>query len=365
MRKVLAILILCFAASFFAEAKIWRVNNNPGASANFTTAQAAHDGASNGDTLIIEPSLSSYGNLALTKRLVVLGSGYFLNEYPTKQLKGESSLLSGVTFDDAYNTNNTLKSTSAGSVLSGLEIQAGITITVSNVNINRCYSGGQCAGIYITNGAGNTGAYSTSNISITQNFLACGRITILANGSTTVSNVLIRNNIIRGDVYAYLNTNCIIQNNTFTYTQDFYLHDATFQDNIIYTHPQISSTKFTGRNTSILNNVFSANYGTGSGTNPGMVYANNLANVNILSVFVADPVPSNPPAGYTSDNRFMVKAGSPSIGAGNNGADTGAFAGGTPYILAGIPAIPSIYEYIVPASGQNSLNVKMSVRSNP
>ncbi len=43
-----------FLASFVvltlaAQSKIWRVNNNPGVAADFTTALAAHNGAAAGD----------------------------------------------------------------------------------------------------------------------------------------------------------------------------------------------------------------------------------------------------------------------------------------------------------------------------
>lgn len=66
MRKLFIItLITLISASSFA--KIWRLNNNPGITADFTSLQAAHDGAASGDTLYLESSPSSYATLSCTK----------------------------------------------------------------------------------------------------------------------------------------------------------------------------------------------------------------------------------------------------------------------------------------------------------
>ena len=366
MRKFLIVLIV-IATTLSVDAKVWRVNNNPGVSANFTDVQPAHDAAANGDTIMVEPSATKYGSIVLTKRLVLLGAGYFLNEYPGTQAYSYNSVIGGVTFDDAYTPTNTLISTSAGSVMSGLEVSpGGAQITVSNITISRCYFAN--SHVLISFGYNTNGRISISNITITQNFVSNGGIRIdTYPPQTTVSNVLIRNNIIRGGIVAYEGSNCIIQNNTFIHASDFYLHNSTFQDNLIFTHPQVPKASFSGANSSVLNNVFSSTYGTGGGFGPGnnFNFSNNIASVNIQNVFATDPNPSNPPTGFTSDNRYRLKSGSPASGAASNGGDVGAFAGGSAYVLAGIPAIPTIYEYVVPASGQNSLNVKMSIRSNP
>jgi hypothetical protein len=58
-------------AALTTSGKTWRVNNNPGISADFTTAQVAHDAASAGDTIHLEPSLTNYGGLNITKKLAV------------------------------------------------------------------------------------------------------------------------------------------------------------------------------------------------------------------------------------------------------------------------------------------------------
>jgi len=68
---------------------------------------------------------------------------------------------------------------------------------------------------------------------------------------------------------------------------------------------------------------------------------------------------------------FKLKAGSPALGAGygstaQNPVDAGMYGGSTPYVLSGIPAIPSIYFFANQPVGSNSdpIDVQIKVRSN-
>ena len=67
---------------------------------------------------------------------------------------------------------------------------------------------------------------------------------------------------------------------------------------------------------------------------------NNMANVSATALFVGDATES-------SDGRWKLKAESPAIGAGEGGADCGAYGGPNPYILSGLPVGPTIYELSV------------------
>jgi len=73
MKKTL-LLIAAIAFCMTANAKIWRVNNTA-IPADFTTLQAAHDSSAvhAGDTLHLESSQTSYGNLTATKQLIIIG----------------------------------------------------------------------------------------------------------------------------------------------------------------------------------------------------------------------------------------------------------------------------------------------------
>ena len=80
-------------------AKIWRVNNNGGVTADFTTLQSAHNGAASGDTLHLEGSPDSYGSLTSTKKLVIIGPGYYLGENPNTQAVAIPAYIASVNFN--------------------------------------------------------------------------------------------------------------------------------------------------------------------------------------------------------------------------------------------------------------------------
>ena len=80
MKKLFLLLATIMLVRNDSFAKIWRVNNNLGINADFTTLQAAHDGAAAGDTLYLESSPTNYGGLSSSKRLVIIGTGYLLEQ---------------------------------------------------------------------------------------------------------------------------------------------------------------------------------------------------------------------------------------------------------------------------------------------
>jgi hypothetical protein len=83
--QIACIAVLAITTSNIAQARILRVNNTgislapraPNILPIYVTAQAANDPAVSGDTIHIEPSGISYGNLTVTKQLVIIGNGYF------------------------------------------------------------------------------------------------------------------------------------------------------------------------------------------------------------------------------------------------------------------------------------------------
>ena len=82
----LIVFLMCL--SFFgAGAKSWRLSNNPAVKADFSTFQAAHDAAAAGDTIYVDGTGEnlSYGHAAVTKKLIIIGPGYFLNENDSTQ----------------------------------------------------------------------------------------------------------------------------------------------------------------------------------------------------------------------------------------------------------------------------------------
>src|SRR4051812_48353519 len=82
MKKIttLATVLLFLLCTNSTYAKIWRVNNITGINANYTDVNTAINAGTTqaGDTIHIEPSTTSYGNVSVSKRVVIIGNGYFL-----------------------------------------------------------------------------------------------------------------------------------------------------------------------------------------------------------------------------------------------------------------------------------------------
>ena len=120
-----------FCAS--AQAKIWRVNNIAGITADFTTLQAAHDGAAAGDTIHLEPSSTGYGDLTMTKRLSIFSTGQFASNNPGFQQDIKHGFVRNITINNAF---------ANGSLLS-IRYEGFISIsgaTVGNISLLRLCS---------------------------------------------------------------------------------------------------------------------------------------------------------------------------------------------------------------------------------
>ena len=325
--KIFTLCLIATAFSTASFAKIWRVNNNSGVSADFTTAQAANNDSRvvAGDTIHLEPSPVSYGDLTAKKRLVWLSVGNFLGQNPGMQYSGTPGSVDNLQVDTSAN----------GSAFS-ITIRSVLTIGSSSTTFDRCYVGGN---VNITN---TSGGIPANNI-IINSFITTSL------GINYGSNQIIANNIIGGHIDMSSNTSARITNNVIKALGDSYynnIYNSVFQNNIIKINPTYPCNFY---NTSIENNMTS---GTFLPTTNG-----NMINVDMSTVFV------NPTG--TADRDFMLKAGSPAIGSGLNGIDMGAFGGLNPFKLALVPSIPSIYKIVAPiAPAGPTMNVTFSTKSN-
>jgi hypothetical protein len=88
----------------------------------------------------------------------------------------------------------------------------------------------------------------------------------------------------------------------------------------------------------------------------------NQQNVDMATVFVGSG------AGISTDGAWKLKAGSPAIGAGYGSTpgtpiDCGIYGGGFPYVLSGIPPIPSIYFFENQPVGSNTDPIDVSIKA--
>ncbi len=353
MKRMSCILLALTFFAFSASAKIWRVNNNSGVNADFTTLQAAHDGAAAGDTLHLEASATAYGNATFTKKLVVIGAGFYLDQNPNTQALKQSSLVTGIT----------LYAGASGSVLTGIDFSGGnVTVYASNTVIRR-NKFAQANGTNFDYYTGTINLYTNyqgdnapvSNVVISQNF----GVTVVVNYPST--GILISNNYL--SYYSYVGdetTNNVLNFNTNA--------SAIIQNNII------RRGKITVYNSSITNNIMINGTFTGTGNLTSNNVANasqfgtensNKANVDMKQVFLGTG------ADISYDGQWKLAGGSVAIGAGYGSTaqkpvDAGMFSGQTPYVLSGMPAVPSIYYFENKPVGSNAdpITVTIKVKSN-
>jgi len=120
MKKIIALLtvITALLLSQQTQAKVWRINNTAGVVADFTSGTAALASASvlNDDTLHFEGSATGYAGFTLNKRLVIIGTGYFING--TNSNTGLQANLYSARLDGGYII---FDSTASGSTIIGLD----------------------------------------------------------------------------------------------------------------------------------------------------------------------------------------------------------------------------------------------------
>jgi hypothetical protein len=312
------LLALFFSNSTYA--KIWRVNNTSGVVADFTTVQAAHDAASAGDTIHVEPTASYYGGITVSKQVVIIGNGYQLTTDTGLQANTNASTINGVTF-------------AAGSANSSLE---GITINyytyVQDVNIAMKRNSFSYP-VYL---------YS-NNCTISGNLIYYYTLT---NAASNLTGINISNNIFSYASSISFDATCTgnFTNNTlYNCTMSFY----NFQVN----NNILNTGTFAINNNVYFNNIGeSTEFGNANG---------NQQNINMSTVFTYNG------GTYSNDEYWTLAPGSPAINAGYGGAtDCGAFGGPNPYILGGIPSVPTIYKLTVPPVGTSSINITISTKSN-
>ncbi len=375
MKNIFLLLILAVAITN-ANATVWQVNNRVinGATvdSDFTTLQAAIDSAAHGDTLYIMGSPTSYGGGVFSKKLTVIGPGYWLEENDSTQAITNHARVESLLFNPG----------SEGTIIEGLYIDYGvyaaygltgwkmIEINADSITIqkNRIkgfaeWGWGDISGhaIFIND--------SIDNLTIQQNWIFSLWHPLGSYTSATIidciyyegvnSGIEIRNNFIRASnpgMYGEVKSISMAVNDTAS--------EINIYNNVIWGN-------MTTYNTNQYNNIFVSGSKGGSGdimmNNIGSstqypstpAALNNLQNVPMDSVFVDYDL-------YI-DNGYILKSNSPAIGAGINGGDCGVFgyhAGGVPYVLSGMPAIPAIYEASVTPNGTNNISVTIKAKSH-
>ncbi|KAA3600060.1 MAG: hypothetical protein DWQ06_09675 [Calditrichaeota bacterium] len=343
MKFFTGILALCLAVLTLSETKatIRIVDNNSFDPANFTTLQAAHDGAVSGDTLYVIGSGANYGNLSATKQLLIFGPGFFLGENPQTQANPVPAKVGSITFNTG----------SENSLMTGITFENQVTANASNITFKRnrhIFDYDLTSIISIGN--------NVSNIFIVQSHIWATDVTYdhssyysyarCINVGSNCQNIVIKNNYISHNYSNSANHRVIYSPST---------SSVDFQNNVVW-------GKVTIYNSIVYSNIFrfgvfdggsnDIQYNIGDATQFGTSNGNQ-ENIDMTTVFETSG---------TSDGKWKLVSGSPAISAGINGADCGMFGGPNPYVLSGIPVIPSIYFFFGSSSGSNSTGLPIQVK---
>ncbi len=328
--------LICLTPAIFATVRT--VDNNTNAVAQFTNLQTAIDSSMVGDSIYVIGSPTNYGNITITKKLIILGSGYNVQGTPYN-------------FNSIV-TNITIDSLNGGSQVSGLTFK-GLRITgsinsgsntsflKSNITIKRCRLDGYSSVLgngWVVNG-------NIINSALTLN---------------NHSNLIISNNIIYGYISTSNDATVLISNNDFIKSSNGGLYSVTnalISNNIFY---QIASFS-----TYDINNTFNKNIGYHATNVITLPPANNTGSGNISNT---NPnfkdVPTTASTSYETTYDYTLNAGSPAINAGTDGTNLGVFGGSTPAAnTTGATTLPQIEVFdvnnsLVPKDGTLHIHLK-------
>ena len=323
--------LLAGLSSHSAQAKIWRIDNNGGSPGNFTSLASAISSSSvvNNDSLYVNGSGTSYGDVTVTKKVYIFGPGYFLAQNPQTQAAPVSATAGTITFSTG----------SSGSLLTGMSFSH-LLIDADNLLIKRNY------GVSGSNPVVDIYA-SHSNILLVQNYLYNDYYERAVNVQGGCSNVLIGNNFIgtinNSSTYYYC---AVYSTSSITVTQNVIYKSWINTSNSSVSNNILREGGITGSGNGVLNNVgYNTDVPSGNG---------NQQNVTMSTVFVGTG---------SDDGMWQLKASSPALAAGANGEDCGMFGGSDPYVLSGMPAIPAIWFFAAPTSGSGASGLQVHLKA--
>lgn len=330
--------VLLFAGGQQADAASWRINNNANRHAHFTDINAAM--SSNdvvaGDTLYLDPGCLITSTQNVTKRVTIIGTGYFLD---------------GTIMSASINAGVYLKA--VGIKFEGVAIAHGkrLSIEANDVIVERC-------SIWDVFWSG-TGQNTTFRQCYVTGRIVGNGISNISSSGCTIENCII--------YYDWDGNYCAISD----------LYNATLRNNYVRS-VTANSNNLIGNlgNSIVINNIFiqQRNKNNIRGTLTDCNYNNNVMSCDEgnYSTF-----PDNLSLGTndestvfalegTNDQRYQLKDDSPAKGYATDGGDCGPFGGRYPYVPSGYPlGMPRFESSAVgtrPQSGQVSVTQEVTIQ---
>ncbi len=402
MKKLVIISLLII--STVAQSKVIRVNNRTVhgkvVNAPYKTLQAAHNAANNGDTIYLEASPNSYGKCVFSKKLHVIGAGYNANWNDSTQAYKQNTIVNQIKFNkgsqgsviegcfitEEIRINNWLIDHIYEDhpwIYSGHYYSYSIFINTDNITIRKNYiytysnANANFAGIFIQKG---------NNVTIQQNYIhsyslgdtdepystALG-IVVAKNHNNNKNNLsmpiidlTISNNLFRvhrrnmANVRSFFikmlnrdaDNGVVIFNNVFGILGHSLPSEGIIDvgNALLYNNIMITGKYWVNNTNTLINNACNEAQFSGS---------DNFTHVDMTKVFVT---PST-----EQDNGYVLQENTPARIKGVNGGEMGIFgyqAGGVPYVLSGMPAIPALFDVSGIFVGKAAASVNVKAKSH-
>ena len=338
-RFLVAIATVLFAgANTSISAKSWRIHNMAIYKPHFTSINdaMASENVQDGDTLYLDPGSTISGTQNVTKRVTIIGPGYFQKDrfYGTSVISGDLNMKAAI------------------SKIEGVHLTSYLYIAANEVTVERCH-------IYHIEASGN----NAQNATIKQCYLNDDYGCISGSGAenTNSSGWRIEGCILDPNYYAAIRDlycativhNYIRNRYSGNYNCITNLSNSLISDNIIHHSYNNKHNVVLGSltNCSVRNNVLSCEEGT---------YTQYPQNICIGSSDFSQVL------SLTNIDELMLVDGSPAINYATDGFDCGPTGGQYPYVSGGrpwgMPWYPTSIVATAPKDGKVNVNIQIQVQ---
>lgn len=331
--SVCGVLGVCLAS--FATVRT--VSNNTINAGQYSTVQAAVDASSAGDTVYVHGSPTSYGDVTLNKKIVLIGAGH----QPTGTQYNLSTNLSYVYLSQGNSTTLPTGSIIKGIFSNGIYGSGG-SLPVNNLVIERCY-------IDYIDVRGNGWIMKNNfftGLSINNN-----------------SNIIVSNNVIDYYVTASNKPSVVISNNVFLSAYISSVSYSNITNNFFIEISQPVSSYFTGSQNTYNKNIFiyadPMNY-----VNFPLSGNTGVGNLNTTANQFVSTIPLNVGVSASRTYDWHLLASSLGKNYGTDGSDVGIFGGSYPMPnMSGVCTMPQMISMdlqnsVVPVNGTLDVQIK-------